>query len=98
VNGAGLTLWVLFDLLVMSNSFSIFPQLFAGTEPELFELVPTLRMFPGSFNEVQRVVHHGRVIADLLVQLNNNSNNNNNNNWADSLSPEKIKACALTVV
>jgi len=82
----------------MSNSFSIFPQLFAGTEPELFELVPTLRMFPGSFNEVQRVVHHGRVIADLLVQLNNNSNNNNNNNWADSLSPEKIKACALTVV
>ena len=97
VNGAGLTLWVMFDLLVLSSSFSFFPDLFAGREPELLELVPTLRMFSGSFNEVQRLVHHGRVVADLLVQLNDN-NSSSNNNWVDSLSPENIKACALAVV
>ena len=95
-NGVGLSLWIFFDLLVLSSSKNIFSKLFhfhhsGSGSGSGFDPFPVLvRHEEYGANEVQLILHNGRVVADILVAFNQTIN--------QTKLSERITACSLTVV
>ena len=91
-NGVGLSLWIFFDLLVLSSSKNIFSKLFhlhhSGSGFDQFPVL--VRHEEYGANEVQLILHNGRVVADILVAFNQTMN--------QTKLSERITACSLTVV
>ena len=93
-NGVGLSLWIFFDLLVLSSSKNIFSKLFhfhhSGSGSGFDPFPVLVRHAEYGANEVQLILHNGRVVADILVAFNQTIN--------QAKLSERITACSLTVV
>jgi hypothetical protein len=85
----GFTLWFLIDFLVLTSSLKIYPDLFNTLNPES-SLLSLFRTFDDS--EVHLVVHHGRVVAELLIHWNKTINE------TFQFDQNIITACSLTAM
>ena len=95
-SGVGLTLWILFDLLVLSSSTNFFTKLFKSKPSFGSHLLGRLESHGA--DEVQLLVHNGRVLGDVLVSFNKTTNQTANQTTNLTALSKRITACSLTVV
>ena len=88
----GIILWFLIDLLVLASSLKIYPYPIGSVTAEN-GLLSLYRMFDYSeMEEAHLVVHHGRVVAELLIHLNKTLNE------TFQFDQNKIAACSLNAM